>query len=396
MGFTVSPELESTLEVIRKFMREEVFPLEEKFLNRPLLELLPEIKKKQEQVRKLGLLSPHIPKDVGGGGFPFLQFARMSEEMGKSPMGLLIFNAQAPDAGNMELMHKHCNDEQRERFLKPVVRAEMRSCFTMTEPDTAGSNPVLLSANAVRDGDDYVINGRKWFSTGIDGSGFAITMVVTNPDAPPHERATMIFVPTDNPGLKILRNISVMGETGNGFFSHSEIEYVNCRVPVANRLGGEGQGFKLAQDRLGPGRIHHCMRWIGICERALSMMIERARTREIAPGKMLGEMQTIQNWIAEARAEIDAARLLVLAAAEKIDRDGAYAARVEISCIKFFVPDILLRTIDRAIQTYGARGLTEDTVLAWWYRHERGARIYDGPDEVHKSVVARQLLKRAH
>lgn len=394
MGYDISPELEKTLVTIRKFMQEEVIPLEKEFLHRPFAEVLPLIKKKQALVKEMGLLTPHMPKDIGGAGFHFLQFARIAEELGRSPLGLFTFNSQAPDAGNMELMNLHCTPEQKETWLKPVVRGEMRSCFAMTEPDTAGSNPVLLSSAAVRDGDDYVLNGRKWFTTGADGAGYAIAMMVTNPNAPPHERATMIFVPLNTPGFNIVRNISVMGHAGTGYFSHSEVEFKDCRVPVGNRLGGEGQGFKLAQDRLGPGRIHHCMRWIGICERALAIMLERARTREVKPGQTLGDMQTIQNWIAEARAEIDAARLLVLRTAEKIDKEGSQAARVEISCIKFFVPEVLLRTIDRAIQVHGARGLTEDTILAWWYREERGSRIYDGPDEVHKSVVARSLLKQ--
>ena len=393
MAFEIPLQLQRTVDTVREFMKNEVYPLEPKFLSRPFNEVLPDVKALREKVRKLGLLSLHIPTDVGGGGLHFLQFARISEELGKSPIGLLVFNSQAPDAGNMELLHKWATPAQRERFLIPLVRGDVRSCFTMTEPNNAGSNPVNLSTTAVRDGNDYVINGTKWFSTGADGAGFAIAMVVTNPDAPPHQRASMLLVPLPNPGFTIVRNISVMGHEGHDFFSHSEVRYDNCRVPTENLLGGEGEGFKLAQDRLGPGRIHHCMRWIGICERSLEIMINRARTRKLSADRSLGDMQTIQAWIAESRADIDAARLLVLNAAEQIQNKGADNARIEISCIKFFVPEILMKVIDRTLQVHGALGMTDDLLVSWWYRHERGSRIYDGPDEVHKSVVARALLK---
>jgi alkylation response protein AidB-like acyl-CoA dehydrogenase len=393
MGFDVTPELQAKIDTVRDFVRTELYPLEPRFLTRPFDEMLPTIKELRQKVKAMGMIASHMPRDVGGGGLHFLQFARISEELGKSPLGLLVFNSQAPDAGNMELMYKHVTPEQRERFLLPLVAGDVRSCFTMTEPGHAGSNPVDMSVTAVKDGDDYLINGKKWFSSAIDNAGFAIAMTVTNPQAPPHERATMFFVPLPNPGLKILRKISVMGETGHDFFTHCEIEYQDCRVPAANMLGGLGQAFRLAQDRLGPGRIHHCMRWIGICERALGMMVDRARTRKIGHDRTLGDMQSIQNWIAESRAEIDAARLLVLNAAEAIEKKGAHNARVEISCIKIFVPQVLLKVIDRAIQTHGALGMTDDTILSWWYRHERGSRIYDGPDEVHKVVIARALLK---
>ncbi len=393
MAFDIAPELQAKIDIVRDFMKREIYPLEQKFLSVPFDQFLPEIKQLREKVKTLGMLSMHIPKDAGGGGLHFTQFARISEELGKSPIGLLAFNSQAPDAGNMELMYKHATPEQRERFLRPLVRGEIRSCFTMTEPMNAGSNPVNLSTTAVRDGDDYVINGTKWFSTGADGAGFAIAMVVTNPDAAPHERASMLFVPLPTKGFKILRNISVMGHEGHDFFSHSEVRYENCRVPKSNLLGGEGQGFKLAQDRLGPGRIHHCMRWIGICERSLQIMISRARSRKLSDNRTLGDMQTIQQWIAESRADIDAARLLVLNAAEAIETRGADKARIEISCIKFFVPEVMMKIIDRTLQVHGALGMTDDLIVSWWYRHERGSRIYDGPDEVHKSVVARALLK---
>ena len=218
-------------------------------------------------------------------------------------------------------------------------------------------------------------------------------MAVTNPDAPPHGRASQIIVPTHTPGFKMVRNISVMGEPGSDYNSHSEILYEDCRVPLTNILGEDGSGFTIAQERLGPGRIHHCMRWIGICERAFDLMCTRAATRTIAPGRMLGTKQTIQQWIAESRAEINACRFMVLEAAWSIDQDGTYASRDKISVIKFHVAGVLMRVLDRAIQTFGAMGITDDTILAWWYRHERGARIYDGPDEVHKASVAKRILR---
>ena len=395
MGFDISPDLQVKVDQVRAFVEGEIMPLEPQFLSRPFTELLPKVEELRGQVKKMGLFSPHMPRDIGGAGMHFLQFARLSEEIGKTPMGLLCFNAQAPDAGNMELMYKHCTPEQRQKFLAPVVRGEMRSIFTMTEPGHAGSNPVDMSVTAVKDGDDFVLNGTKWFSTGADGAKLAICMAVTDPAASPHHRATMFFVPLPAKGFEIVRNISVMGEPGHDYFTHCEVKYTDVRVPKENLLGGVGQGFLLAQDRLGPGRIHHCMRWIGICERALGLMVNRARTRKLAHDRTLGDMQSVQNWIAESRAEIDASRLLVLNAAEAIEKKGAQNARIEISSIKFFVADVLMRVIDRAIQTHGAMGMTDDTILAWWYRHERGSRIYDGPDEVHKAVVAKALLRAA-
>jgi alkylation response protein AidB-like acyl-CoA dehydrogenase len=264
----------------------------------------------------------------------------------------------------------------------------------MTEPGRAGSNPVWLDARAVRDGDDYVIDAHKWFTSAADGAAFAIVMVVTDPSAVPHRRASQVIVPTDTPGYRLVRNIKVMGEAGAGYASHAEVRFDGCRVPVSNRIGGEGDGFSLAQERLGPGRIHHCMRWIGICERALDLTCRRAVGREVAPGVPLGSKQAVQHMIAESRAEIDAARLLILQCARDIDRDGASSAREAVSTIKFFTAGVLDRVLDRALQVHGALGMTDDTPLAYWYRHERGARIYDGADEVHKSAVARRILRR--
>jgi alkylation response protein AidB-like acyl-CoA dehydrogenase len=289
----------------------------------------------------------------------------------------------------------HGTEEQKRTYLEPLIKGDVRSCFSMTEPEHAGSNPSWMSTSAVKDGSDYVINGHKWFTSSAEGASFAIVMAITNPDAPnKYRRASQIIVPIPTPGFHLVRNINVMGDEGSDYASHAEVRYENCRVPQSNRLGAEGAGFAIAQERLGPGRIHHCMRWIGISERAFHLMCEYAAHRELAPGVLLGSRQTIQEWIAESRAEIDAARLLVLRTAARIDESGATSVREDISLIKFFVAGILQKVLDRAIQTHGARGLTDDTLLSYWYRHERGARIYDGPDEVHKTVVARSVLKK--
>ncbi len=381
-------------EKINAFLEASVFPHETRWLSGSLPEAFREMDLLREQVKKAGLWAPHLPENEGGLGLGLTEFAQISELMGRSPVGHYLFNCQAPDIGNMELLHTHAPAHLKEQYLKPLMAGHIRSCFSMTEPGHAGSNPVLMSTTAVRDGDSYVIDGHKWFTSSADGAAFAVVMAVTSPGNPnPYQRASMLLVPATNPGFRLVRNIPVMGETGWGHISHAEIRYESCRVPAANLIGQEGQGFVLAQERLGPGRIHHCMRWIGICERAFSMMCQRAAARLIGPGKSLGGQQAIQFWIAESRAEITAARYMVLHTAWKIERAGAKAAREDISAIKFYVAGILQKVLDRAIQTHGALGITDDTVLSFWYRHERGARIYDGPDEVHKAVLARQILK---
>lgn len=394
--FNATPEpLLHALPQVREFMMREIFPLESALRQKGFCALLPLLEEKREQVRKNGWWAPHLPQSYGGMGLSLTAFAHLSEALGASPLGHYIFNCHAPDIGNMELLLTHGNNAQRENFLRPLAAGEMRSCFAMTEPEHAGSNPVWLSTTAMRDGDEYVLNGHKWFASSAEGAAFAIVMAVTNPDAAkPHQRASQILVPTNTPGFRLVRNISVMGEVGEDYFSHAEIVLENCRVPVANLIGQEGQGFALAQERLGPGRIHHCMRWIGICERAFDLMCRRAVARELAPGKPLAAQETVQHWIAESRVEINAARMLVLATAEKLEREGNFAARAEIAMIKFYVANVMQRVLDRAIQIHGALGVTDDTILAFWFRHERAARIYDGPDEVHKSFVAREVLRK--
>lgn len=392
---TVGPDSDTLLSKIREFIREEVLPLEPEFLNGSFRDLLPTLNERRARVKALGLWAPQIPKEYGGLGLGLVEFARVSEELGRTPLGHYLFNCQAPDAGNMEVLMVHATPQQKDLYLLPLVRGEVRSCFSMTEPEHPGSNPTWMSTTAVKEAGDYVINGHKWFTSSADGAAFAIVMAVTDADATsPYKRCSQIIVPLNSEGFQIVRNISVMGDAGSDYASHAEVRYENCRVPQRNLLGPEGNGFLIAQERLGPGRIQHCMRWIGICERAFDMMCDYAAHREIAPGVALGSRQSIQAWIAESRAEISAARLLVMHTAERIDAEGAAAAREDISLIKFFVAGILQKVLDRAIQVHGALGLTDDTVLAYWFRHERAARIYDGPDEVHKSVVARGILKK--
>ena len=391
----MNQNLEQLIANISRFLRDEAYPLEQSFLQQPFKELVPTLAAKRAQVKAARLWGPHLPKEYGGLGLTLSEFARVSEELGRTPIGHYLFNCQAPDIGNTEILIAHGTEEQKERYLLPLARGEVRSCFSMTEPEHPGSNPTWMSTKATREGADYVINGHKWFTSSADGASFAIVMAVTNADAPnKYKRASQIVVPIPTEGFAIVRNINVMGEPGSDYASHAEVTYTNCRVPQTNLLGQEGAGFTIAQERLGPGRIHHCMRWIGICERAFDLMCDYSAHRQLMPGVFVGNKQIVQEWIAESRAEIDAARLLVLDTASRIDRDGASAARHNISMIKFYVAGILGKVLDRAIQVHGALGLTNDTLLSYWYRHERGARIYDGPDEVHKTVVAREALRK--
>lgn len=394
MSFEISPELEMILRTLDEFVREEVVPLERPFLDHDAATLEPLIAAKRAKAKALGLWLPQIPEAYGGMGLTLVEHGRVSEVLGRSPLGHLIFNCQAPDAGNMEILIEYGTEAQKAQFLMPLLAGETRSCFSMTEPEHPGSNPTWMSTTAVVEGDSYIIDGHKWFTTAADGAAFAIVMAVTDPHASKYEQASMIIVPTDTPGFELVQNISVMGERGWGWSSHGEVRYNACRVPCENLLGPEGAGFVIAQQRLGPGRIHHCMRWIGICERAFDLMCRYAVLREVAPGRPLATQQTIQNWVVESRAEINAARLMVLDAAHKMDRQGAYAARDEISLIKFYVAGVLQNVLDRAIQVHGAMGMTDETPLAFWFRHERAARIYDGPDEVHKRSVARRIFGR--
>ena len=391
MNFDPPESVRPLLDKVERFVAEHVMPAEgvlaHGFDEKALAPL-------RAKCKAEGLWGPQIPKELGGLGLGLVEHGLVSERLGRSPIGHFVFGAQAPDAGNLEILHKYGTAEQKARWLEPLAKGEIRSCFSMTEPENPGSNPTLLSCAARKDGNDYVIDGHKWFTSSADGAAFAIVMAVTNPDAPPHGRASMIIVPTDSKGFELTRNIPIMGDAGKGWASHGEIWYRGVRVPQTNRLGPEGAGFLIAQERLGPGRIHHCMRWIGICERVFDTMCKRVATRKIDDEKTLATRQIAQAWIAEERAEIDASRLMVLNAAWTIENKGFQAAREQVSLIKFYVAGVMMRLIDRAIQLHGALGITSDTVLAHYYVHERGARIYDGPDEVHKMVVAKRILQR--
>ena len=394
MEFDVPTTIAPVLATMRRFVDEELVALEPALLERPFAELEPELERRRDRVRALGLWAPGHPTELGGMGLGLLELGLVSEVLGRSPLGHYVFGCHAPDAGNVEVLERHGSPEQKKRWLVPLVAGEIRSCFSMTEPDLAGSNPVLMATTARRDGDHYVIDGRKWYTTSADGAAFAVVMAVTNPDAPRHERASMVIVPTDTPGFELVRNLSVMGHTGDGWMSHAEIRYDGCRVPVANRLGPEGAGFRIAQERLGPGRIHHTMRWLGICRRAFEMMCDHAAGREVAPGRTLADQDIVRAWIAESAAEIEAARWLTLKTAWTIEQRGWKAARQDIGMIKFLVAGTLQRVVDRALQVHGGLGMTDDTILAFWYRQERAARIYDGPDEVHKLALAKRILRQ--
>lgn len=385
--------LQSIYRAYHDFITKELYPTELHLLKGDWEETAVILQAKRESAKAAGLWAPYLAEEEGGLGLTMTEFGQLSELMGTSPIGHYVFNCQAPDIGNIELLHQFASDGLKEKYLKPLMNGDIRSCFGMTEPEFAGSNPVNMATTAVFDGDEIVLNGHKWFTTAADGAAFCVVMAVTDAEADPYQRASMVLVPTDTEGFELVRNIPIMGDEGAGYFSHAEIRLNEVRVPKSHLIGKSGEGFRMAQYRLGPGRIHHCMRWIGVCERAFDLMCRRALDRDLGNGKKLAHKQTIQNWIAESRAEIDASRLMVLNAATKMDAEGAKAARVEISTIKFYVANVLMKVLDRAIQVHGALGITDDTLLSFWYRHERGARIYDGPDEVHKASVAKHILK---
>jgi acyl-CoA dehydrogenase len=379
-------ELEALRGRYRAFMEEHVYP-HERELHADDEEL---IRRLQAEAKADGLWAPHVPPEAGGTGRGFLAYAHLNEEIGRSAYAQLVFGCQAPDAGNAEILHLYGTPEQKERWLRPLVAGEIRSFFSMTEPDVPGSDPTTLRTRAARDGEEWVIDGHKWFSSGADGAAFGIVMAVTDPDAAPHARASQIVVPADTPGVDVVRPIPVLGHAGRGWSTHCEVRYTGVRVPVANTLGEPGEGFRIAQKRLGPGRIHHVMRWLGQMQRAFELMCSYALERE-AFGSRLADKQTVQNWIADSAAEIHACRLMTLDAARRIDEGDE--ARVEVSVIKFYAARVLNEVIDRAVQVHGARGLTDETPLAEMFATARAARIYDGPDEVHRMVVARRILK---
>ena len=393
MDFSIPAESEERRQAIGEFVRGRLLPREKEMLAAGFRAAEPELEALRREVRAQGWWAPAAPAELGGLGLSLLEHALVSEVLGLSIFGHYVFGSQAPDAGNVELLHRLGTGEQKQRFLRPLARGEVRSCFAMTEPDRPGSNPTELRCAARKDGGDYVLDGRKWFVSGADGARFAVVMAVSDPEAAPRRRATMFIVPSDTPGFRLVRNVPVMGRPGEGWLSHGEIELAGCRISAAHRLGEEGGGFAAAQDRLGPGRVHHCMRWIGICERAFELMVGRATARTIDGEARLADQPLFQATLAECRARIDAARLLVLKAAWTIDHEGFAAAPVEISIVKFFVAEVMGQVVDAALQAHGALGMSDDTPLAFYYAHERAARIYDGPDEVHKLSAGRRILK---
>jgi len=384
---------------VRDFLDTHVYPRERELLAAlddevqagvPYPAALVEIR---ERAKAEGLWNLFLPDDEHGAGLSNAEYAVLCEEMGRSPaVAPMAFNCAAPDTGNMEILLEHGTQEQKDRWLAPLAEGRIRSCFSMTEPATSGSDPTNLAATAELDGDEWVINGLKWFTTGATGADLAIAMVITEPEGNPYARASMILVPTDAPGFEIVRPISVMGHSAGP--GHCEVRYTDCRVPKENLLGPRGAGFLIAQDRLGPGRIHHCMRAIGTAERAHELMCLRASERE-AFGGPLAEKQFVQEFIASSRMEIDQARLLTLHAAWKMDAVGKREARQEISMIKVVAANMVMDVLDRAIQVHGSLGMTDDTPLAMMWRFSRMLRLADGPDEVHKMVIARREVGRA-
>jgi acyl-CoA dehydrogenase len=391
--FSTEPEFQAHLDWMEEFVREEIWPLET--LDLTYEQLLRAMAPLRERVKERGLYAAHLDPELGGQGFGQVKLGLMHEVLGTSPIAPFAFGNQAPDSGNSEILAIAGSEEQKERYLHPLLNGDLHSAFSMTEPHTAGSDPTLLETRAVKDSGEYVISGRKWFSSNASIADFLIVMAVTDPDARPHQRATMFLVDADTPGVNILRDVPTMEhpqEEFGKYGGHAEIVYEDVRIPEANRLGPEGAGFLIAQQRLYPGRIHHCMRWLGVARRAFDMLCERAVSRE-AHGGVLAEKQTVQNWIADSAAQMQAARLMTLHAAWVMDTQGASAARKEISLIKFYGAQVLHDVVDRALQVHGSLGYSTDLPLEQMYRFARAARIYDGPDEVHRQSVARQILR---
>jgi alkylation response protein AidB-like acyl-CoA dehydrogenase len=386
--FSPSTEQQEVVERIRALMDELVYPNESKSEPHRGLptDLLRQI---QARVKAEGLWAAHMPAAAGGLGMGNVTLGLVNEVLGRSPIAPRIFGSSAPDTGNMEILWLAGTQEQKRKYLEPLVADDVRSCIAMTEPEVSGSDPTLIRTTAVRDADAWVINGHKWFITGANGAAFAIVFAITDPEAAPHRRASMFVVPTDTPGYHFVREVPVMGDQSLG--GHCELRFIDCRVPVDAMLGERGEGFLLAQARLGPGRITHCMRWIGVAQRAFELMLGRASDRETR-GQKLADFQTIQNWIADSAAEIHGFRLMTLHAAWLMDRGAD--ARTEISMIKFVGARVLHDVLDRSIQVHGALGFSQDSPLEGWYREARAARLYDGPDEVHRMVVARRILRQ--
>ncbi|MEE9280256.1 MAG: acyl-CoA dehydrogenase family protein [Myxococcota bacterium] len=396
MDFAPSEKVRMLEAQLERFMDEHIYPNESVAAEQigasgdphRQPEIMEELK---ERARSIGLWNLFLPDKEHGAGLTNLEYAPLCEIMGRSGIAPRVFNCAAPDTGNMEILAEFGTAEQKKTFLQPLLDGKVRSCFSMTEPEVSSADPTQLMTLAKRDGDEYVINGHKWFTSGAIGAEFAILMAVTDPTEAPHQRASQILVPTNTPGFNIVRAVSVMGHAGGG--GHCEIRYEDCRVPVSNRLGAEGSGFAIAQARLGPGRIHHCMRCIGGAQRAYEIMVHHAANRKLR-GEPLGEKQFVQEFIATSKMEIEQARLMTLKTAWLMDTVGKKEARQEISMIKVIAANLLMNVCDRAIQTMGALGVSDDTPVAAMWRNGRSLRIADGPDEVHKMVIARRELQK--
>jgi len=394
--FCTDPDFQLKLDWMREFIDGELIPLE------PILSELPRdqwalVKRHlQDQVRAQGLWGAFLDPELGGGGFGQLKLALMSELIGRSMYSMTIFGVQAPDSGNMELLAHGANEEQKQRWLWPNLRGEISSAFALTEPFLAGADPGKIATTAVLDGEEWVINGHKWFITNASTADILLVFAETNPENRPHHHASIFVVPQGAPGMRVVRDIPTMAEPHVEFGrpgNHAEVVFEDCRVPRDHLIGAPGDGFVLAQKRLSGGRIHHAMRWIGQAKRALDIMCERAVSRE-SHGRLLGQHQMVQDFIATSYTEIEAARLLTFHTAWKMDTYGAAATRVDISMVKAHVSRVVLNVLDRTIQVCGALGYSGDLPVEAWYRGTRFGTIGDGPDEVHKSLVARTVLKR--
>ena len=394
MDFSINQTIHDKTTRINEFLYQHIIPLEPLFLSHQWDELFPKLESLRLKVKNMGLWSANMPAEAGGTFTGLLDLALIGEVLGQSPLGHFIFGCQAPDAGNAELLHMFGTDAQKQQWLTPLVNGDIRSCFAMTEPHTAGSNPTLLDSTAELKNGKWYINGHKWFTTAADGANFTIAMLVTDKNGQKHKRASMIIVPTDTQGFEIVRNISVMGAKGKGYYSHSEVKFNNCVVPEENILGEIGAGFALAQERLGPGRIQHCMRWLGIGKRCIDISKNFLNQRKISTTQVLAQQPLMQAQISESLAELAAARLLVLQTAWSIEQNGFQQSKNMVSLIKFHTANVVQKVVDRSLQSLGGLGMTDDTVISYFYREERAARIYDGADEVHKIVAAKQFLNQ--